>query len=115
MKIKLAVLLVMTTLCTACCTADNAVDCEEDAEVIVLGSHPANTQSVIFLINQTTGELACCRDTAISTAEECAHALEQECFKRVEDIPYGKANYDFLKAGTYPTRRWRNGESNPRW
>lgn len=34
---------------------------------------------------------------------------------RFEDIPYKTANYDFLKTGTYPTRRWRPGEITPRW
>ena len=115
MKLKSAFLLSITMCCVACCSTDGIEDCEDDAQVIVLGSKPYNAQSVIFLVNQNTGELACCRDTEIATAEECANALEKECFKRVKDIPYGKVNYDFLKTGTYPTRRWRENEPNPRW
>ena len=90
-------------------------DCDSEAEVVVLGNKPQNTQSTIFLVNQNTGEIACCQDTPMVSAEECAWALEQTCFKRVEDLPRGIASYDFLKAGTYPTRRWRNGETTPRW
>ncbi|MDO4184210.1 MAG: hypothetical protein Q4D11_03090 [Rhodospirillales bacterium] len=102
------------------CAYDDAVwmseeDCENEAEVVVLGNRPYNTQSTIFLVNQKTGELACCQDTPMVSAEECAWALEQTCFKRVEDLPRGIANYDFLKSGTYPTRRWRDGETAPRW
>lgn len=90
-------------------------ECENEAEVVVLGKKPLNTQSVIFLVNQNTGELACCQDTPMVSAEECAWALEQTCFKRVEDLPKGIASYDILKSGTYPTRRWRDGETTPRW
>ncbi|MBR1649292.1 MAG: hypothetical protein IJ689_06840 [Alphaproteobacteria bacterium] len=90
-------------------------DCEDDVVDIVIARKPQNVQSVIFLVNQNTGDLACCRDTEYTTAEECARALEQTCFKRVEDIPFGTAKYDFLTDNTYPTRRWRNNERNPRW
>jgi len=36
-------------------------------------------------------------------------------YVRLRDIPYKSANYDFLKTDTYPTRRWRDGETTPRW
>ncbi len=97
------------------CASEQMIDCEAEAEVIVLADKPQNVQSVIFLVNQNTGDLACCRDTANATAEECARALEKDCFKRVKDIPYGTAKYDILTTGSYPTRRWRDNEPNPRW
>ena len=115
MKLKSAILLFITMVCAVGCSTNYFDECENDVEVITLATTPANVQTVIFLVNQNTGETACCRDTATSTAEECAFALEKECFKRVEDIPYGTASYDVLKSGTYPTRRWRNGEQTPRW
>ncbi len=102
--------------CTHCGTVMwSEEECEKEAEVVVLGTKPQNHQSVIFLVNQETGELACCQDTPGVSAEECAWALEQKCFKRVEDLPRGIASYDNLKTGTYPTRRWRDGETAPRW
>ena len=79
------------------------------------GGQPANVQSVILLQHQTSGKLACCRDTADVTAEECARALEKQCFVRVQDMPYRPAGYDFLTKDTYPTRRWRENEKSPRW
>ena len=89
---------------------------EEDAgKVIQLGTTPQNLEPVILLQNQTTGELACCRDTVDVTAEECARAMEAECFVRVQDLPYRPAKYDFLTTDTYPTRRWRENEKAPRW
>ncbi len=102
--------------CTHCGTVLwSEEECEKEAEVVVLGTQPQNRQTTIFLVNQDTGELACCQDTPNVSAEECAWALEQKCFKRVEDLPRGIASYDILKSGTYPTRRWRDGEIAPRW
>ena len=115
MKKTFAVLLSVAVFCCSGCALFGYDDCESNVERIILADKPQNVKSVIFLVNQNTGDLACCRDTAVGTAEECAVALEKECFKRVEDIPYGTAKYDFLTAGTYPTRRWRENEQNPRW
>ena len=115
MKKTFAVLLLFAIFCCSGCAALQRRNCEDDVERIILADKPQNVKSVIFLVNQNTGDLACCRDTAMGTAEECAAALEKECFKRVEDIPYRTAKYDFLNAGTYPTRRWRENEQNPRW
>lgn len=114
MKFKIAALSFLLLPLVAGC-ASSPIDCEEDAEVIVIADKPQNVQSVIFLVNQNTGELACCRDNEYTTAEACARALEKECYKRVEDIPYRNSKYDDLKTGTYPTRRWRDGEKSPRW
>ena len=41
--------------------------------------------------------------------------LECSVYVRMTDIPNMSAKYDILQKGTYPTRRWRKGESVPRW
>lgn len=72
--------------------------------------------SEIVLENQNTHVLAFCRGTE-EQAERCATRLENysSCYVRVNNIPYLAAKYDKLKTGTYPTRRWREGEYVPRW
>ncbi|MBP5399629.1 MAG: hypothetical protein J6Y53_04350 [Alphaproteobacteria bacterium] len=119
MRYMKAVLLVFAALVLQACQGDRACkdywDCVESAEDIVIATTPQNVKHVIFLVNQHTGDIACCQDTPEVSAEQCAQALEADCFRRIEDIPYGIAEKDFLKNGTYPTRRWREGETSPRW
>ncbi len=113
MKAKLIALGAASMLALGACSStftDN-----ESAEVILLGNEPQNMQPVILLQHQTSGKLACCRDTADVTAEECARVLEAQCFVRVQNLPYRPAKYDFLTTDTYPTRRWRENEKAPRW
>ncbi len=113
MKAKLIVLGAISLI--ALCACSSVTQEDEQSDIIVLGTEPQNVQSVILLQHQTTGKMACCRDTEDVTAEECAKALEQECYVRVQDIPYHPAKYDFLTTGSYPTRRWRANEKSPRW
>lgn len=68
----------------------------------------------VILQNQNTGVLAYCRGTE-QEIEICVSRLENSCYVRLEDIPSFAAKYDYLKTGTYPTRRWREGEYSPRW
>lgn len=68
----------------------------------------------VILQNQNTGVLAYCRGTE-KEIEICVSRLENSCYVRLEDIPRFAAKYDYLKTGTYPTRRWREGEHFPRW
>ena len=68
----------------------------------------------VVLQNQNTGVLAYCRGTE-KEIEICVSRLENSCYVRLEDIPRFAAKYDYLKTGTYPTRRWREGEYFPRW
>ncbi|MBE6448472.1 MAG: hypothetical protein E7018_04140 [Alphaproteobacteria bacterium] len=56
-----------------------------------------------------------CYGDTLDGANECAEKFEQEGYVRFRDIPYNTAKYDFLKVDTYPTRRWRDTESAPRW
>lgn len=68
----------------------------------------------VVLENQNTHVLAYCRGTQ-KEIEICVSRLENSCYVRIEDIPRFAAKYDRLKTGTYPTRRWREGEYFPRW
>ncbi|MBR1600604.1 MAG: hypothetical protein IJ677_03405 [Alphaproteobacteria bacterium] len=68
----------------------------------------------VILENQNTHVLAYCRGTE-EEIEICVSRLENSCYVRIEDIPRFAAKYDRLKTGTYPTRRWREGEHFPRW
>ena len=68
----------------------------------------------VVMQNQNTGVLAYCRGTE-KEIEACVSRLENSCYVRIEDIPRFAAKYDYLKIGTYPTRRWREGEYFPRW
>ncbi len=113
MKAKLIALGAASLLALCACSSISAED--EAAQVVILGTEPKNVEPVILLQHQTSGKLACCRDTGDVTAEECARALEAECFVRVQDLPYRPAKYDFLTTDTYPTRRWRENEKAPRW
>ena len=42
-------------------------------------------------------------------------ALEKDSFVRLTDLPKFVASRNFLTTGTYPTRRWREGDRIPRW
>ena len=68
----------------------------------------------VIMQNQNTSVLAYCRGTE-KEVEVCVSRLENSCYVRLEDIPRFAAKYDYLKTGTYPTRRWREGEYFPRW
>lgn len=91
-------------LLTACATSSNEYTVIEPT----LGDE-------IRLQNPKNREIIACRDTAVDSAENCAKIFEMNGFVRITDIPQQIAKYDFKKPTTYPARRWRNGEQNPRW
>ena len=68
----------------------------------------------VVLENLNTRVLAYCRGTE-AEIDACVAVLEDSCYVRITEIPHMAAKYDKLKIGTYPTRRWRNGEDVPRW
>lgn len=68
----------------------------------------------VIMENLNTRVLAYCRGSE-EEIEACVAVLEDSCYVRITEIPHMAAKYDFLKTGTYPTRRWRNGENVPRW
>lgn len=109
MKEKLIALLMVSFLFLTACSGSK----QKQTDTIYLQASQA--PNMIILQEIKSGDLVCCRDTEYSTAEECARALEKECFVRVKDLPYRTAKYDFLTTDTYPTRRWRENEEAPRW
>lgn len=46
---------------------------------------------------------------------ECAQELEAQGYVKIEQTAHLPAKYDFAVEGSYPTRRWREGEVIPRW
>ena len=72
-------------------------------------------EDVISLQNLKTKEIVHCHATKQRTAEECAATFESNGYVRFRDIPSQTAEYDSLQTNTYPSRRWRKGEKNPRW
>lgn len=85
---------------------------EETPQVQTL---PAYHHKVIALENLYTRNIAYCYASADFTAEECALALEKQGYVQLKDVPKVTAPADFLKEGQYPTRRWRNDDTVPRW
>ena len=88
---------------------------KEEKEQIPARTVYANEETTISLINQTTKVIVRCYSNVFEPAETCARFFEEKDYIRFREIPYKTANYDFLKPGSYPTRRWRNGERTPRW
>ena len=72
-------------------------------------------EHTISLLHPTSRTIVHCYTTPNILAEKCAQLFEKEGFVRFREIPYKTADFDFLKRGTYPTRRWREGERTPRW
>lgn len=68
----------------------------------------------VIMENLNTRVLAYCRGSQ-EEIEMCVATLEDSCYTRLSEVPYVAAKYDSLTTGTYPTRRWRNGQNVPRW
>lgn len=68
----------------------------------------------VIMQNLNTRVIAYCRGTS-AEIENCVSRLENSCYRRLHEIPSLPAKYDKLKPGSYPTRRWRDGELVPRW
>lgn len=45
----------------------------------------------------------------------CVETFRSDGYVLVTDVPQFAGRYDLLQEGIYPTRRWRRGESVPRW
>ena len=75
------------------------------------------TQSAegILLIHPVTRTQILCYDLPNESATQCAENFRAAGYVLITDIPQVTAGYDFLRTNTYPTRRWRNGETVPRW
>ena len=68
----------------------------------------------VILQNQNTRVLAYCRGNDEQIAY-CISRLEGSCYVPLTEIPKVTAKADELRRGTYPTRRWREGDVVPRW
>jgi hypothetical protein len=68
----------------------------------------------VIMENLNTRVLAYCRGSE-EEIESCVETLEASCYTRLSEVPYLTAKHDFLTRGTYPTRRWREGDVVPRW
>ena len=72
-------------------------------------------ESMIGLQDLQSRTLVYCYASKAYTVEQCARKFEEKGFVRLTNIPRFPAQYDTLKADTYPTRRWRKDEKIPRW
>ncbi len=97
--------------------------CEDEDEEInpedIEGEFPDVVDNKYFknqvvMQNLQTRVLAYCRGDE-DEIEECVKRLECAGYTQLKNVPTMAAKYDLLKKGSYPTRRWRNGESVPRW
>ena len=68
----------------------------------------------VVMQNLQTRVLAYCRGTD-DEMNECIARLECAGYTQLRNVPTMPAKYDILKKGSYPTRRWRTGETVPRW
>lgn len=76
---------------------------------------PLVQEDVIALQNLESRVLVYCFASKHYSTDDCAKHFEKQGYVRLKDIPQFPASYDFLKADTYPTRRWRKDELIPRW
>ena len=70
----------------------------------------------VVLIHPYTRTKIICFDRPTQSAQDCALDFQAAGYVLITDLPQLPARYDFLRDGTYPTRRWRGGgEVVPRW
>ena len=69
----------------------------------------------VLLIHPLKRTKVLCYDQQGQSAVECAERFRAEGYVLVTDIPQFAGQYDFLREGTYPARRWRKDEYVPRW
>lgn len=74
------------------------------------------TAEGIVLVHPYTRVEVVCFDMPGASAVDCANNFRQSGYVLVTDIPQFSAEYDYLKDGMYPGRKWRGGgEQIPRW
>ena len=103
-------------------SGENEDENDEDEEIDpddIEGEFPHVTNNKymprqVVMQNLQTRVLAYCRGTD-DEMNECISRLECAGYTQLRNVPTMPAKYDILKKGTYPTRRWRNGETVPRW
>ena len=74
-----------------------------------------NEEDLIVLQNPYSRTMINCYSNEQSSADSCAQVFEKRGYVRLRNVPQKPAKYDHLKGNTYPTRRWREGETTSRW
>lgn len=77
-------------------------------------SEPMVAEGVLLIHPMTRAKVLCFEQMGQS-AVECAEQFRLKGYVLITDVPQFAGKYDFLKDGTYPTRRWRKDEHIPRW
>ena len=84
--------------------------------IVFIGiSKAASENMYIGLQDLRSRTIVYCYNNDEHSAEDCASYYETQGYVRFQNIPTRTAKYDFLTVDTYPTRRWRSGETFPRW
>ena len=104
------------------CIMDSAEQPEEDEEINpddIEGEFPyvkdnKYHKNQVVMQNLQTRVLAYCRGDE-EAVDNCIKRLECAGYTQLRNVPTMPAKYDLLRKGSYPTRRWREGETVPRW
>ncbi len=60
-------------------------------------------------------DVVTCVDHWYKSSIKCAAEYEQDGYIRLSEKTRRSANYDYVKEGHYPERKWREGDFAPRW
>ena len=93
-------------------TLPGCVDPCEGSFPLVENNKYINNEVVFQNLNSRV--LAYCRGTP-EQIEYCVNRLAGSCYVPLSEVPKVAAKFDKLKRGTYPERRWHEGEVVPRW
>ena len=86
-------------------------DIEGDFPDVVDNKHNKNQ---VIMQNLETRVLAFCRGSQ-QIIDACVEHFSCIGFERITNVPRVAAKYDLAPTKGYPARRWREGESVPRW
>lgn len=86
-------------------------DIEGDFPLVYDNKHDSNQ---VIMQNLESRVLAFCRGSQIAI-DVCVERLSCAGFERITNVPRVTAKYDLAPTKGYPARRWREGESVPRW
>ncbi len=60
-------------------------------------------------------DVVTCTNHWYKSSIKCAAEYEEDGYIRLSDKNRRSANYDYVKEGHYPERKWREGDTAPRW
>lgn len=99
-------------------TVPGCIEYEEPLGEDMSGTFPGVSDNKfpheVVLENLNTRVLAYCRGTE-SQITRCMNRLAGANYVPVHEIPKVPAWHDTLRRGTYPERRWHEGDVVPRW